>query len=96
MISDADAAFPSETRHRRFPRASYDVDAADPAAPELLPSIGNQAIAFKVAWLEIGPDQFSRHLGMQIARMHVELDKARSELRLLLEFHAPARGAAIN
>lgn len=80
-ISAADAAF----------LASYDVDAADPAAPELLQSIGNQVAAFKIAWLELGPDQFFRHLGMQIARMHADLDKARYDLRLFREFHAPHR-----
>lgn len=79
IISDADAAF----------LASYDVDADDPAAPEMLQSIGNQVAAFTVAWLELGPDQFFRHLGMQIARMHADLDKTRADLRLFREFHAP-------
>ena len=86
LISDADAAF----------LASYDVDAADPAAPELLRSIGNQVIAFKVAFLELGPDPFFRHLGIQIARLHADLDKTRADLRLFREFHAPIRGDAIN
>ena len=70
---------------------SYDVDADDPAAPELLRSISNQVAAFTVAWLELGPDQFFRHLGMQIARMHADLDKARCDLRLFREFHASHR-----
>ena len=78
MISDADAALLS----------SYDVDADDPAAPELLRAIGNQIIAFKAAFLELGPDPFFRHLGIQITRLHADLDKSRADLRLFREFHA--------
>lgn len=71
--------------------ATYDVDADDPAAPELLRSISNQVAAFTVAWLELGPDQFFRHLGIQIARLHADLDMVRGDLRLFREFHAPHR-----
>lgn len=70
--------------------AAYGVDADDPAAADLVKAVRRQVCEFKRAFRTCGPDQFFRHMAMSVSKMHCELELVRGNLKLVLDFHAPA------